>query len=80
MVNFLKFHFRLLSKTSLFSAANFSKLFAELEETQTIILKGISSNKELLQGVQKAFVENNENVTKEIEKLDVRVNGIAGKK
>lgn len=63
-----------------FIAANFSKLFAELEETQAIILKGISSNKELLQGVQKAFVENNENVTKEIEKLDARVVGITGKK
>lgn len=61
-------------------AANFSKLFAELEETQSIILKGISSNKELLQSVQKGFVENNENVSKEIEKLEVRVAGIAGKK
>jgi dynactin-2 len=61
-------------------AANFSKLFAELEETQGIILKGIASNKELLQGVQKAFVENNENVTKEIEKLDARVVAVTGKK
>lgn len=61
-------------------AANFSKLFAELEETQAIILRGIASNKELLQGVQKAFVENNENVTKEIQKLEGRVNGITGKK
>jgi dynactin 2 len=61
-------------------AANFSKLFAELEETQAIILKGIASNKELLQGVQKAFVENNENVTKEIQKLDTRVNAITNKK
>lgn len=55
-------------------AANFSKLFAELEESQSIILKGIASNKELLQGVQKAFVENNENVSKEIQKLEARVN------
>lgn len=63
-----------------FSAANFSKLFAELEETQTTILKGIASNKELLQGVQKAFVENNENVSKEIKKLDGRVNTVTSKK
>jgi len=61
-------------------AANFSKLFAELEETQATILKGIASNKELLQGVQKAFVENNENVTKEITKLETRVTGIVSKK
>lgn len=61
-------------------AANFSKLFAELEETQSIILKGIASNKELLQGVQKAFVENNENVTKEIQKLETRVSSVTGKK
>jgi dynactin 2 len=62
------------------SAANFSKLFAELEESQSVILKGIASNKELLQGVQKAFVENNENVTKEIKKLETRVSTVTGKK
>lgn len=60
-------------------AANFSKLFAELEATQMIILKGIASNKELLQGVQKAFVENNENVNKEIEKLEKRVTSVTKK-
>lgn len=64
----------------LLPAANFSKLFAELEETQAIILKGIGSNKELLQGVQKAFVENNENVEKEIKKLEVRVSDVTGGK
>lgn len=63
-----------------FSAANFSKLFAELEATQNIILKGISSNKELLQSVQKAFVENDENVKKEFKKLEDRVVGLTGKK
>jgi len=61
-------------------AANFSKLFAELEETQANILKGIANNKELLQGVTKAFVENNENVSKEIQKLETRVNQVTGKK
>ncbi|CAG9799450.1 unnamed protein product [Chironomus riparius] len=61
-------------------AANFSKLFAELEATQNIILKGISSNKELLQSVQKAFVENDENIKKEFKKLDDRVVGLTGKK
>lgn len=64
----------------LISAANFSKLFAELEATQAIILKGIASNKELLQGVQKAFVENNENIDKEIKKLGTRVDGVVGSK
>jgi len=43
-------------------------------------LKGISSNKELLQSVQKAFVENDENVKKEFKKLDDRVVGLTGKK
>lgn len=66
--------------TSFLLAANFSKLFAELEETQQAIVKGIKSNKELLQGVQKAFVENNENVNKEIQKLETRVTSIVGKK
>lgn len=72
----------ILNKTNLFVvlAANFSKLFAELEETQQAIVKGIKSNKELLQGVQKAFVENNENVNKEIQKLETRVAGITSKK
>ncbi|XP_070501064.1 dynactin subunit 2 [Chironomus tepperi] len=61
-------------------AANFSKLFAELEATQNIILKGISSNKELLQSVQKAFVENDENAQKEFKKLEDRVIALTGKK
>jgi hypothetical protein len=43
-------------------------------------LKGISSNKELLQSVQKAFVENDENVKKEFKKLDDRVVALTGKK
>ncbi|KAG5678713.1 hypothetical protein PVAND_008361 [Polypedilum vanderplanki] len=61
-------------------AANFSKLFAELEATQNIILKGIAGNKELLQGVQKAFVENDENAKKELKKLEERVIAITNKK
>lgn len=64
----------------IFLAANFSKLFAELEATQMIIMKGIASNKELLQSVQKAFVENDENVKKEFKKLEERVVAITGKK
>lgn len=43
-------------------------------------MKGITSNKEMLQGVTKAFVENNENVSKEIQKLETRVSAVAGKK
>lgn len=45
-----------------------------------IIMKGIASNKELLQSVQKAFVENDENVKKEFKKLEERVVAITGKK
>jgi hypothetical protein len=54
-------------------------LFAELEATQNIILKGIAGNKELLQGVQKAFVENDENAKKELKKLEERVVAITKK-
>lgn len=60
-------------------AANFSKLFAELQESQAVILKGIASNKELLQGVQHAFAENYENVNKEVAKLEERLNNLENK-
>lgn len=43
-------------------------------------MKGIASNKELLQSVQKTFVENDENVKKEFKKLEDRVIAVAGKK
>jgi dynactin-2 len=70
----------IINKIIFILAANFSKLYAELETTQNIIIKGISSNKELLQSVQKAFVENDENTKKEFKKIEERVVSLAGKK
>ncbi|XP_058833288.1 dynactin subunit 2 [Topomyia yanbarensis] len=54
-------------------ATNFSKLFAELETTQSSILNGIAGNKSLLTGVQEAFAQNLENVNSEVKKLEERM-------
>ena len=71
------FNFYYLS--DLFSAANFSKLFAELEESQATITKSVSGNKELLQNVQKAFADNHENVSQEVTKLEQRMSQLTKK-
>lgn len=63
----------------IFLAANFSKLFAELEESQATITKSVSGNKELLQNVQKAFADNHENVSQEVTKLEQRMSQLAKK-
>lgn len=66
-------------KISQISAANFSKLFAELQEAQANIIKGIAGNKDLLQGVQHAFAENFENVNKEVARLEERLKSLEKK-
>lgn len=63
----------------IFSATNFSKLFAELETTQASILNGIAANKALLSGVQEAFAQNLENVNKEVKKLEERMQALQEK-
>jgi dynactin 2 len=60
-------------------AANFSKLFAELEATQLSIVTGIGNNKTLLQGVQEAFAVNMENTNKEVVKLEERMKTLSAK-
>lgn len=59
-----------------FSATNFSKIIAELEAAQTNLLTGLAGNKELLDNVQEAFAVNLENVNKEVNKLEGRLNAI----
>jgi len=58
-------------------ATNFSKIIAELETSQSALLTNISSNKTLLQGVQEAFAVNLENINKEVNKLETRLNAVA---
>jgi len=54
-------------------ATNFSKLFAELEATQSNILNGVSNNKALLDGVQEAFAINLESTNQQVTRLEERV-------
>lgn len=61
------------------SATNFSKIIAELEATQSNLLTGLAGNKELLENVQEAFAINLENVTKEVNQLDSRLDAIEPK-
>lgn len=56
-----------------FTAANFTKLFVELETTQNAILHGVSNNKALLDGVQEAFAVNLESINGQVKKLEERV-------
>jgi len=58
-------------------AANFTKLFAELETTQTNILNGVSNNKALLDGVQEAFAVNLESINEQVKRLEERVQKVS---
>lgn len=60
-----------------FLAANFTKLFAELEATQSNILNGVSNNKALLDGVQEAFAVNLESINEQVKRLEDRVQKIS---
>lgn len=68
-----------LFKSYFVTATNFSKIVAELEATQTNLLTGLAGNKELLDIVQEAFAINLENVNKEVNKLEGRLNAIEPK-
>lgn len=57
-------------------AANFTKLFAELEATQQTILTGVSNNKALLDGVQEAFAVNLESINQQVKLLEERMQKI----
>lgn len=58
-------------------ATNFSKLFAELETTQTDILSGVSNNKALLDGVQEAFAINLVSINDQVKNLEERVKKVS---
>lgn len=58
-------------------ATNFSKLFAELEATQTDILSGVSNNKALLDGVQEAFAINLVSINDQVKNLEERVKKVS---
>lgn len=58
-------------------ATNFSKLFAELETTQSSILNGVSNNKALLDGVQEAFAVNLESINTQVSRIEERVQKVS---
>ncbi|XP_055906485.1 dynactin subunit 2 [Eupeodes corollae] len=57
-------------------AMNFAKIIAEVEETQSSICRSLANNKTLLTSVQETFANNLENVNKEVNKLETRINAI----
>lgn len=49
-------------------------MITELESTQSVLDSNLNVNKSLLQNVQETFALNLENVNREVEKLEARLN------
>lgn len=57
-------------------AMNIAKIIAEVEETQSSISQGLYNNKTLLNSIQETFTNNLDNISKDISKLEARINSI----
>lgn len=63
-----------------FSANNFAKIIAEIEQKQGTITTSLVNNKELLHSVQETFAQNLETINSKVAKVEQRVAAITNAK